>query len=547
MSLCRYLLQWWKMARAAGHRQVPTMRPPIDNQLAPEDLSFFRPAKGMNVAAPLSMIPREFSPFTKNFILHRGHNKSRSPVGVVGGASVDPVMHAFEFRALDGTVFILRFTTKKLQRLAGSAWSDVAGATFTGTTSDFFTITTFGERLVFSNGVDGLFVFDPGAVTVSQITTSAEVPKARHLTTFAGRVVATNVIDSSGTKRGRVRWSAKFDHTKWDPAVDLGSGFEDVTSSPNPDADVCHATLPVTDELALLSRRRSVYLISVTGIADAPFRFSMLHDQLGTESPYSIVAVHGGIMGWYENDFYFVSHTGVTPVGTQIADRLRELITSPRDMWGTYDAYRNEYRCIIKEDSAVWRYSFPDQGWTRDEYSFVPRTIEAVGRYTTGGLTIDELVGTIDGLVGTIDELGGGAVIRGGAYLTQPSYVVREDTTRTQDVNTSGNAIDAPVEIQTGLILPKSPLERVEVAEVQLEYEANIGQTLIFDYSTDAGETWLQYSTIDIVPTSGPEVLSVRRTVSGKKMQVRCRSTTLGQLSLLSLHVFATLGGKIKP
>lgn len=541
------------MARYLANRRPIRLRVPSTlDGLAPEFLTFFKPSKGINTQQRLTEIGREFSPELINVFLDRdGNLNSRVPVSTVGEAATDPLMHAFEFKTASGTVVRARFTTTKMQTFDGASWSDVPGATFTGTTTHYFTVTAFGQYLLFSNGLDGLFQYDPSIGSITQITTSAYVPAAQHITTFANRVIATNVIDIDGENVTRLRWSAKNDHTKWDPTVDLGSGFEDVTSSPHPDVDVVQATYPITDELALIFRKRSVWLMSLTGIADAPFRFSLLYDQVGTEAPYSLVPVPGGILGYFDYDMLLVNHQQISSVGDLIIDELVRKIVTPRELFGGFNPLTLEYRLVVKEDNAIWRYPMRSKGWTRDVYPFTPKTVSQVSRSVVGTVVIDDLVGFIDDLEGTIDELGATEVIQGGVYITQAGdggmFVVREDPSSTQDVDDTGAAADSPIEIRTGMILPGSPIEKVEILEVQLEYEALEAQDLTFEYSDDGGVTWNNYSTISVAVTSQPETLSVRRTVAAKRLQVRMTSNTIGKLLILGMHVSATKGARLHP
>lgn len=556
------------MARSITSRPVNYLPLPKDNTLVPEPITFFRPAKGMNTAGRITTMPREYGTEITNLVLHRGYMKTRLHIGLVGGSAPDPIMLAFEFRTADGTSIVLRFTTRDMQYFDGASWITIPDAgfpgpgvpppLFTGGITNFFSVTAFGKKLIFTNGIDGLFSFNPATMAITKITTSSSVPNAQHLTTFAGRVVATNYTDGTGNHPTGVSWSSKNDETKWDGAVDLGAGFEEVTSSPNPDTDICQATIPITDELALICRRRSIWLMSATGIADVPFRFSLLHDQVGTESPYSIVAVLGGLVGFFDDDFYFVDRNQAKPVGTPIVDDLNEIILAPRELWGTFDPFRKEYRCVIKEDSAIWRYSMRDAtGWSRDVYPFTPKTIAAIGHYTVGGLMIDGLTGTIDGLVGTIDELGGGTVVRGGAYITPNNaglggFVTREDPTRTTDVNGAGADTASQFVAATAAAVNDSPLYSAEVVELQLEYESPVTQTVYFQYSLDGGASWSTMDAPSASATTVPSILSARKSLTGSVSASRLmfRITTFSGFNTLlvhALHVFATKGAKLAP
>ncbi len=99
----------------------------------------------------------------------------------------------------------------------------------------------------------------------------------------------------------------------------------------------------------------------------------------------------------------------------------------------------------------------------------------------------------------------------------------------------------------TSLLAAGSPYQRTKVIEAQMEYESGGAQTLIFEYSIDKGATWTQYSTQDIAATSGPTIMAVRQTLTHHNLQVRVRSATLGQLSVISFVLRIVAEAKVHP
>ena len=356
-------------------------------------------------------------------------------VSAVGAAASDPLMHAFEYVTGGSVRIIIRFTTRSFQKYDAIAglWIDIPGCTLTGSVYDFFSVTSFAgilsdkvtyrEVLLFSNGVDGLCQFDPTDGSASQIT-GEDVPSARHLTTFNGRIIATNVTDESGHKPTRLRWSEKDDFTRWkdDDLTFIGAGFEDVTASPGTVLDICQATIPITDEVALLFRSRSTWLVSVTGFVDAPFRFSLLFDELGTESPYSLAKIPGGVIGFFRENFYTVTQSAPSPIGTDIMEYLAPKITDPRQLFGSYDPFRQEYSVVVPDDGAIWRHSLREKGWTRDVYPFTPKTV-APTHYDRTDLVIDDLVGVNPWEPRGIKIHGRTRITRAEGYLGSGEYI----------------------------------------------------------------------------------------------------------------------------
>lgn len=540
------------MARSIGtgrpiaidaQRQLRLMKA---DELTVQPLTFFSPAKGLDTMTRLSHLDRSYCPVMRNYILNRGRLEQRSCVAALGASASSAVMYAADFVSVTGTRYPFRFTTTGIDRydLVTRTWVNVPGIALTGSTLDFFGVTAFGSKLMFSNGIDGLYSYDPQTGMTVKISTSNKVPSARHLATFNNRVVATNVTDNTGSHPNRVRWSTKNNETFWDEAdqVNIGAGFEDPQPSTGLEVEICRGVFPVTESTALLVMSNSIRVMTETGFVDAPFKFSYLIPGVGTDSPYSLAQLPvGGVVGFFRDNFYVISTQAPVPIGDRIIDDLLPRIFDPGEMSGTYDPIRQEYRVIIKETGAIWRYSFREKGWTTDVYPWVPKSI-ATTKYDKNTLTIDQLVGTIDSLVGTIDDLGLTQRVNG-LYISHGLKVTREDPELTLD----DEAGTDDTEIRTGLILPKSPLEKIEMVEIQLEYETLQAATLVFDWSSDGGTSWHNIGSYAIVPTTGPDILSVRRAISVKQLQIRMTTTTPVVPKVIGLHVFVLPGGMRKP
>jgi hypothetical protein len=524
------------------------MRIPQIKELVPQILTFFHPAKGLDTATRLGYLDRGSAPVVTNYSIRRGRFETRTPIQAMGTAAASPVMYAADFVTQSGTVYPFRLTTTGLDKwdLYSLSWLPVAGVALTGSVTDFFAVTAFGSKLLFSNGIDGLWEYDPLAGTATKIATSAKVPSAKHLTTFNGRVIATNVVDDTGPHPTRIRWSTKLNETFWDETdqVHIGAGFEDATASPELETDIARAVFPVTETLALLARSRSIWTMTATGYVDAPFGFSLLFPEMGTDSPYSIDSIPGGgIVGLFRDNFYVVTTQGPVAVGHPVIDALLPQISDPGEVFGTYEQIAQEYRVVIKETGAVWRYSFRDKGWTKDVYPVVPKSV-ATTRYKKQSLTIAQLTGTIASLVGTIEDLGTTDRVHG-VYLPSGNTVYREDSTTTSDFG----GTPVTTELRTGLILPESPLKTVEINEVQLEYELfALSATVTVEWSSDGGLSWNSYSTFQLSTTGQvPDVASVRKTVSAKQLQLRATTQGVTPVRIVALHAFVVSGAMRKP
>lgn len=94
--------------------------------------------------------------------------------------------------------------------------------------------------------------------------------------------------------------------------------------------------------------------------------------------------------------------------------------------------------------------------------------------------------------------------------------------------------VNSPIIMVTGYITGGTTLDKAKVIEIQVEYESNLGQTLIFEYSKNGGASWNAFATKTIGVTNKPEILSVVNSITGHGLQFRLRSVTIGILRVLA-------------
>lgn len=126
------------------------------------------------------------------------------------------------------------------------------------------------------------------------------------------------------------------------------------------------------------------------------------------------------------------------------------------------------------------------------------------------------------------------------------AIVAIEDESKTSDVALNALNVPAPIVLATALIQAGSPLQRSKVIEIQFEYECDEIQTLVFELSIDRGANWIAYSSLEVQPTTGPTIGSVRKTVTHHNLQLRVRSATLGKLRMLAFVPHIVLEAKVK-
>src|SRR5207247_1792565 len=190
-----------------------------------------------------------------------------------------------------------------------------------------------------------------------------------------------------------------------------------------------------------LSMRR----MDVTGFFDATFKFTLLTQELGTLSRYTIRQIPGAVIFLGYDDVFVFSTGEIKRIGTQALRSSLKLITNQRLAYGYYDQPNSRYLVTFKEGSTtvVWQYSFLDGGWTKLMLPFdivsIDRTFFNVSSVRFYGVYLTMRVA-------------------GGA-----SY--RENPTLATDIDSASADIDSSIEVRTGVILTGSPLRKTELVE----------------------------------------------------------------------------------
>lgn len=494
---------------------------------------------------PVSRLDVNQAAALENVIITNERIQSRFGTSAYGASFTATPMLVVNFITSGGISYVVRFDTDKIWNWNGSTWDEITGAgPFTGGTTDMWTFTGWNDTLIVSNNKDGTYTVDPEALTVTAI---AAAPLAKHLTTWAGRVIATATTESSVVYSNRIRWSVKLDSTNWSGT---GSGYEDLLATPGGILDPVHGFFPITDTTAMIVRVDSVWQVNLTGNADAPFQFNRLYDKLGCRAVRSIVSVPDGVVYHGTDGVYHVTMSGWKNIGASIR---KELVTNLYDTsisYAIYNPQRNVYIIAVADDNSgapnhTWEYDFATQGWTKQVYPFNIRSL-GLTLYSVSG-AIDDLTGTIDALYGPIDSLG--QVDTGQGMFLVPSdttsYVVLADADTYTDVAIGSNTVT--VLLTTGRINTPNPLKRTQIIECQLEYEAATAQTLFFDYLEDGSTTYTNFASASITTTTAPTTLRINKTLDRSFIRLQIRSSTLGKLTVIAFHVFAVEGGMINP
>jgi len=533
-----------KTITSRGVSQPSAKLPVAAPGIVVEEIPYWQTCKGVDYTHKLSRVTPEYASELRNMWIRDEFIVGRCGTGPLGGTITDSILGHVNFITVDGVSTMLRFRVDTLERWDGSAWIIIFMKPLV-TLDDRYTWTTFGNCLIFSDGVHGMWQYD----AETGICTLIEgAPAARHLTTFGGRVIASGVIVDGNSEPGWIVWCVKNNSHDW---TGIGSGYEPLLSTPGGDVDAQRGVQPITDYTAIVLRSNSTWTMTQTGDVESPFRFSRISPGMGTDAPYSFVGVPSATVGLMKDDVYVVSEGHTESIGAPIRRRLLENKDWMPWARGAYNPDEREYVMLL--NNIEYRYSFRFQAWTTTEMPLLPHWVEWGGKGFTG-LTIDSALGTIDTPLpsdGTIDSEVGPLVSRGMIYSSY-TRTIEEVVGLFTDTDESDPLVpfDSPMTLATGLLQVGTPLEETEITEVQFEYElidyfgsvnANV------EYSIDGGASWQGYGAAIMAPTvyHGARIFAVRKSLVGHNIMLRLRTAHLIDINILAMWVLVTRAKKV--
>ncbi|HEY6022391.1 MAG TPA: hypothetical protein VIY48_21790 [Candidatus Paceibacterota bacterium] len=418
-------------------------------------VEIWTPANGLDLNTPVSRMDLSYLPFIQNFKIQDGYYIGREGTKYLNTyAEPTGLMASFVWQTPQDVEWILRFTKTQMQYYDWGigGWINVSGISpnMSGGDSDYFQWTGYGSKLLFVNGKDGIYQTDLSTVppTVTKFGTGPVAPK--FITTFGGRVIASNISGAPG----RIQWSVKNNSTDWSG---IGSGYDDLVSTPGGGIDESFGVYPVNDAQALVVRSHSIWLMSLTGDVNVPHRFSMLYANFGCDDPYSIVPVPGGIVGLFRDNVYFVNEATIQPLGNTISSMFRVsgnenyINRSPNNKAvGAYDPDVREYRLALRliGGTVVLRYGFTHQHWTQDWYPVNIKHIFGFPKLWSSPIYDSRLI-----MTGTDNR------------------TFYETINWLQDVSGGGGYVDASMYLVSGVIRATDSYHKTRLLKIFVEYD----------------------------------------------------------------------------
>lgn len=423
----------------------------------------------------------------------------------------------------------------------GGSWVLTIGPTLTATSDTQYSTTQWGDTIVYANGVDIIGSVDLNAVTHDVL--DALAPIASYVVAWGGRIWATGILGQPG----RVQWSVKNDNTDW---VGQGSGFEDLLAAPGGLVDDAYQIIPINETSAILIRRYSIWLLTLTGYVDAPVQFSRLYTTNGSDSPFSFVRTPIGIIGLFTSGMMvFDDQNQPSPIGQAVFNPMFDNINTFLTC-GCYDSWKREYRCLVPSAtylgySDVWRYNIRDQRWTLDRYPYIVQSIaSSVFRDVTVVDQVQDIVDTIHVIVDDFDNSNSttyGLLIA--QYGPIGRLVAREFYGQLTDITYGDPLTTQPIAvmIESGDFVPGTAIRRAQMIELQAEYTIAATQDALVEYSDDGGLSWQTYDLQTLSVAYQTQITRWTRSLLRERLRVRL---TLDDSSDI---VISSLIGRVLP
>ena len=509
--------------------------------ISPSD-SEYLPIRGMVRNKPATQLTPSEGWTVKNLYWLHGQYRTRPGCGAIGTVLTDAVIGVFLYTNSAVGDYIVAATPEGFFYWDGASWTATTGPTLTADDNTGVSVTQWGSSVIYANGVDDVGAVDLVGGTHAALTGA---PAGKFVMNFGRRIIVSSIVGSPE----RIQWCVNGNNADW---AGLGSGYEDLRAAPGGVVDDALGGISITDESAIIIRRRSIWTMSRSNFADAPFEFTRRWQTQGTESPYSFKLTPLGVMGLFLDDVYLFSDTQApVPIGTAVRKELLNA-ANLEGARAAYDRYLREYRLMIPPTTRtgvtkVWRYSLADQRWTYDEFPF------DISDIATEYYTIDPIIDQVDDVVDTvdipIDDMGGVANTSGlilGQHGSTGKVVGQLDDGNMQDI-TQGSvtaSADIPIEMELGELTPGTSLRRVSLIEAQVEHDNANAIDLEMQYSEDRGVTWNTYDMwalgIDAVPT----IARFTKHIEARRLTVRLYSDDAAGLVINSWVLRMKTGSK---
>jgi hypothetical protein len=483
---------------------------------------------GINLSAAASQLEEGESANALDVRFTEGGISTDYPWGAFGlpygGGGSKTILHINNYDKKDGTQFLMRLRSGGWDRWNGVNWLTLPGAP-AGTPADLWSSLTTQDTYVAANAIARIQKWN-GVDATAVADLSADAPIARFITKIGSRILAASIKVAGVENPMLVAWPVDGNIFDWTSA---GAG---AAEPPNEGDDRFPGFIKGLSSLqrgAVIYRQNTIQLATLTGVGAAPFRFTTLDFNHGTESPYSIAS--GGMKTgdfFLGSDYMVYNYDGneFIPIGMPIYERLRDGISDRSLVRGAVDFNEQEYHLAYP---SVFGQTYLTESWAFNIKEFLragrlvwrrrslPAQTTAFG-YGFLGVVNDPIVDTITDIVDTI-------TIR----VDDWNNAYGPERLLTGDNNGQVWQIDKTLGT-VGVWESKNFLyenNEVTVDRVRLKFKARSVSTVGVSVSTDGGRTYTGETIYNLPVTgSGDDELTNTIGITGRQIMFRIRPLT---------------------
>jgi hypothetical protein len=228
---------------------------------------------------------------------------------------------AGSFRDNTNTVFTFVGTKDNIYKLTSGTFASVKGScTVSGTDTDFFTFTQFGQYIIASNGKDAPMYYLMGTstnfATLQSLVTaqgSGTVPAKFKVSGVVRDFLVTGNIENA---KNRVQWSGLNDISTWESGV-KSSDLQDL---PGSGGQVVAIT---SGEIGYIFRQDQITRLDFVG-GSTVFRFSVISPNRGAVYGQTVCQDNRQVFFYSSDGFYQLNGDQVLPIGAEKVNRFFE-------------------------------------------------------------------------------------------------------------------------------------------------------------------------------------------------------------------------------
>ena len=223
---------------------------------------------------------------------------------------------AGSFRDNENTVFTFVGTKDNIYKLTSGTFSSVKGScTISGSDTDFFTFTQFGQYIIASNGVNPPMYYLMGTstnfATLQSIATAGTVPSKFRVSGVIRDFLVSGNIENA---KNRVAWSGLNDISTWEAGVKSS----DTQDLPGSGGQVVAIT---SGEVGYVFREDQIIRMDFVG-GNVVFRFSVLSPNRGAVYGQTVCQDNRQVFFYASDGFFQINGDQILPIGAEKVNRF---------------------------------------------------------------------------------------------------------------------------------------------------------------------------------------------------------------------------------